>query len=74
MHFRDSGTGISADILPKIFDLFFSQTHHGSGIGLAFCKIVMESYGGKIECKSAEGEFTEFILSFPPISRDKEDK
>jgi len=65
LHFRDTGKGISADILPKVFDLFFSNTYHGSGIGLAFCKMVMQSYGGEIECESAEGEFTEFILSFP---------
>ena len=65
LHFRDTGKGISKDILPKIFDLFFSDTYHGSGIGLAFCKSVMQSYNGKIDCKSIEGEFTEFVLSFP---------
>src|SRR5207248_1330446 len=65
LHFRDTGKGISADILPKIFDLFFSKTYHGSGIGLAFCKMVMQSYGGNIECDSVEGEFAEFILNFP---------
>lgn len=65
LHFRDTAKGIAPDILPKIFDLFFSRTYHGSGIGLAFCKMVMQSYGGKIECESVEGEFAEFILSFP---------
>lgn len=65
LHFCDTGKGISSETLAKIFDLFFSRTHHGSGIGLAFCKMVMLSYKGKIECKSIQGEFTEFILSFP---------
>lgn len=65
LYFRDTGMGIAADILPKIFDLFFSRTYHGSGIGLAFCKMVMQSYGGGIDCVSVEGEFTEFVLSFP---------
>lgn len=67
LHFRDSGKGIPANILPRVFDMFFSKTYHGSGIGLAFCKTVMHSYGGKIECHSVEGEFTEFILSFPKL-------
>lgn len=65
LHFRDTGKGIPSILLPQIFELFFSKTYHGSGIGLAFCKTVMQSYGGEIECISTEGEFTEFILSFP---------
>lgn len=65
LYFRDTGTGIAPDVLPNIFDLFFTKTYHGSGIGLAFCKMVMQSYKGKIVCKSIQGEFTEFILSFP---------
>lgn len=69
LHFQDTGKGISANILPNIFDIFFSKTYHGSGIGLAFCSTVMKSFGGKIECKSVEGEFTEFILSFPKIKQ-----
>jgi len=54
-------------MLPKIFDRFFSSTHHGSGIGLAFCKLVMQAYGGNITCQSQQGEFTEFVLSFPVV-------
>lgn len=68
LHFRDTGKGIAPEILPKIFDLFFTKTYHGSGIGLAFCKNVMKRYGGKIECQSVEGEFAEFILSFPKLN------
>lgn len=68
LHFRDTGQGISADILPKIFDLFFTRTYHGSGIGLALCKTVMRRCGGKIECVSVEKEFTEFTLFFPKLS------
>lgn len=68
LYFRDTGTGIAGDILPKIFDLFFTKTYHGYGVGLAFCKMIMQAYGGEIECKSTEGEFSEFILSFPVIN------
>ena len=65
IHVKDTSTGIAAKILPHIFDQFYSQTPHGTGIGLAFCKMVMQSLNGDIKCVSQEGEFTEFVLSFP---------
>lgn len=65
--FKDTAKGIPAEYLPKIFDKFETtdDAHSGTGLGLAFCKLVMDTYGGKIECISKEGEFTQFILSFP---------
>jgi signal transduction histidine kinase len=65
--FTDTAKGISKDLLPTIFDIFVTQdkTHKGAGLGLAFCKIVMQGYGGDITCKSRLGKYTRFILSFP---------
>lgn len=65
LHFKDTGTGITPEILPHIFERFFSHTLHGTGIGLAFCKMTMQNFGGDISCKSVVGEFTEFNLKFP---------
>ncbi|MDF2529874.1 MAG: sensor histidine kinase [Gammaproteobacteria bacterium] len=65
LHFMDTGQGISPDILPHMFEQFYSKTRHGTGVGLAFCKMVMDSFGGKISCESVEGEFSHFILAFP---------
>lgn len=70
LYFKDTGSGISKDILPHIFDQFFSRTYHGAGIGLSFCKMVMKSLGGEITCTSEEGGYTQFMLSFP-ITSDK---
>jgi PAS domain S-box-containing protein len=68
LHFKDTGQGIAKENLPNIFDRFFTEgTHRGTGVGLSFCKIVMESMGGKIECYSELGEYTEFVLYFPSI-------
>ncbi|WP_010302003.1 ATP-binding protein [Candidatus Odyssella thessalonicensis] len=67
LHFKDTGKGISPSILPFIFDQFYTRTDHGAGVGLAFCKMVMQKLGGDITCTSVEGEFTEFILSFPTV-------
>lgn len=67
--FRDTAAGISKDYLPKIFDRFETKddSRSGTGLGLAFCKLVMESYRGKIECCSELTKFTEFTLFFPVI-------
>ncbi len=65
LHFKDTGLGIDEDVLPKIFDRFYSRTLKGTGVGLAFCKLVMESFGGSIICQSVTGEFTEFLMTFP---------
>jgi signal transduction histidine kinase len=65
LHFKDTGPGIPAHRLPYLFRRFYSRTYHGTGIGLAFCKMVMEELGGNITCYSKEKEYTEFILVFP---------
>jgi two-component system, CAI-1 autoinducer sensor kinase/phosphatase CqsS len=67
--FKDTSSGISKDFLSKIFDSFESQTvaEGGTGLGLSFCKMVMQSYGGDITCRSVEGKYTEFTLRFPRV-------
>ncbi len=67
----DTGVGIPADQLPRIFDRFYqvdeSQTreHEGSGIGLALVKELVELQHGTIEVKSEVGRGTEFIVRLP---------
>lgn len=70
LHLRDTGTGIKSLVLPHIFEPFYTamSTDQGAGIGLSFCKMVMESFGGKITCSSTYGEYTEFVLHFPGVS------
>jgi len=64
LYFRDNGKGISDQDCTKIFETFYTKSKSGTGIGLAFCKMVIEDMGGSIECNSREGEYTEFIVSF----------
>jgi signal transduction histidine kinase len=66
----DMGTGIPPDKLPLIFDPFFrcggkNEKHSGSGLGLTFCKKIMESHKGCIAVSSKESEGTTFVLTFP---------
>uniref|UniRef100_S0DF99 Putative sensor histidine-kinase response regulator n=1 Tax=termite gut metagenome TaxID=433724 RepID=S0DF99_9ZZZZ len=69
--FRDTGVGIASHVLPHIFTRFYTSSDAiddasiGTGIGLAFCRDVMRSMGGAIDCQSVEGMFTEFTLTFP---------
>lgn len=68
--FKDTATGITKDFACKIFDQFETKKtlHGGTGLGLAFCKNVMNNcYNGNITCESKEGGYTKFVLSFPKI-------
>ena len=48
--------------LSRIFDNHFTTNKKGLGLGLPFCKRMMEAMGGKIECESEEGSYTKFLL------------
>jgi two-component system CAI-1 autoinducer sensor kinase/phosphatase CqsS len=69
---HDTGPGISYFSLPHVFDRFYStnRTGQGAGIGLSFCKMVMDQIGGDISCDSVEGEYTTFTLTFPNQRND----
>lgn len=68
---KDSGIGIPADRLSQIFNRFYqvdsssTREHEGTGIGLALTKELVELHKGKINVNSKEGEWTEFIITFP---------
>lgn len=68
--FKDTGKGIPKQFVETIFDRFVSHRHGGTGLGLAFCRMVMQTYGGDISVRSRQGHFTEFVLHFPKCSRD----
>jgi signal transduction histidine kinase len=64
---RDNGTGISANVLDKIFQPFFTTkpTGQGTGLGLSLCHDIIEAHGGSIQVDSKEGEYTEFVILLP---------
>lgn len=61
----DSGIGIAASELGKIFEPFYTTKPEGSGIGLATVHQLVQDLGGKIRVSSRPNEGTEFILEFP---------
>jgi PAS domain S-box-containing protein len=68
---RDTGVGIPARELPRLFDRFHrientrSRTHEGSGIGLALVQELVKLHGGKVRVESILGEGSTFIVSLP---------
>jgi signal transduction histidine kinase len=68
---KDTGIGITADDIPKVFDEFFrsenakKEMKFGTGLGLSIVKQIIENYGGKINVQSTLGEGTRFSIIFP---------
>ncbi len=65
--FKDTGSGIPAEILSKIFDPFFTTkaVGKGTGLGLSICYSIVKRLGGQIEVESEVGQGTEFRLFLP---------
>jgi signal transduction histidine kinase len=68
---RDTGVGIAADQLPRVFERFHrvpnarSRTHEGTGIGLALVKELVRWHGGRVDAQSRTGEGTTFTVTIP---------
>ena len=66
---KDTGCGIGADHLPRIFDRFYradsSRSSVGSGLGLALVKSIMDLHGGRAVVESTVGQGTTVTLTFP---------
>jgi len=62
---EDTGTGIPAGTLDKIFDLYFTTKPKGSGLGLSIVYRVAQLHGGEIEVQSTEGRGTTFRMLIP---------
>ena len=61
----DNGEGISADLLPRVFEPRFSTTTSGSGLGLAIVRRLVESWGGRVEVESEPREGTTVSVLLP---------
>lgn len=61
---KDSGKGISKEIMDKIFIPFYTTKPTGSGIGLSLAKQIMQMHGGCISVKSVPEKGSSFILQF----------
>ncbi|HET9409938.1 MAG TPA: response regulator [Candidatus Sulfotelmatobacter sp.] len=68
---RDTGVGIPADAVPKLFERFHrvpntrSRTHEGTGIGLALVQELVKLHAGSVQVESKVGEGTTFTVAIP---------
>jgi signal transduction histidine kinase len=63
---RDTGSGIQAEHLRKIWQPFFStKGEEGTGLGLDICKRIVEGHHGNISCESQPGKGTTFTIELP---------
>jgi signal transduction histidine kinase len=73
---RDTGSGISPDKLPRIFDRYYTTKSGpdasgkgGTGLGLSFCRDVIEAHHGRIRVESTLGKGTAITLKLPAAKR-----
>ena len=62
---RDDGPGIPADVLPQIFDPYFTTKTGGNGLGLATSYAIVTKHGGHIAVESTPGAGTLFTIDLP---------
>ena len=68
VRFRDDGCGIAPEVLPKIFDRYYSKRPDGrssSGLGLSIAREIAERHGGSVSAASVPGEGSEFTVTLP---------
>src|SRR5580658_4802376 len=65
--FQDDGPGISPDILPNIFDPFYTTKRpgRGTGLGLSICKAILREHNGNVEAASGPGGGAVFTVTLP---------
>jgi signal transduction histidine kinase len=72
--FEDTGSGIDAAHLKKIFEPLYTTKVRGTGLGLAICSNIMEKHGGRIDVASKVGKGTKFTVHLPlqaPIPKEE---
>jgi two-component system NtrC family sensor kinase len=68
--FQDDGPGISPEILPNIFDPFYTTKRpgRGTGLGLSICKAILREHSGNVEAASGPGGGAVFTVTLPLTS------
>jgi signal transduction histidine kinase len=70
VHVSDNGEGIEDDVLPHIFEPFYTtkEEGRGTGLGLAICFGLLRRHRGTIKVQSAKGEGTTFSVYLPVMA------
>lgn len=68
IHVRDNGVGTSIENKERIFDAFFTTREHGTGLGLALVRRILEGHGGTIREVGVPGQGADFEVYIPAHS------
>jgi signal transduction histidine kinase len=69
---EDSGTGIDAENIDRIFDAFYTTKSHGMGMGLSICRSIVQGHGGRLSVSPAQPHGSTFRVLLPIRSVDAE--
>jgi signal transduction histidine kinase len=70
---QDNGPGVAPEIQDRLFQKFVTGRveGHGSGLGLAFCRLVIEAHGGQIGVLSTPGKGSTFVFTLPIAAKQQ---
>ncbi len=68
---KDNGIGIKEELLPKIFEPYFTTKRHGTGLGLTNVARIIEAHNGNINIESEYGKGTKVIIKLPLLQENQ---
>jgi C4-dicarboxylate-specific signal transduction histidine kinase len=63
----DTGPGIPAELLSRVFEPFYSTKANGLGLGLSICRKIVAQHGGALSAQSKQGGGASFRCALPPV-------